>query len=137
MDKRFIKNKKSPSEDRDFYFEWLKHEDNLFSNRSNFFILSESMLFAAVGFFFSENLSSIGLLIPFTGIFISSVWIFISCKHLFTTERYVKEKLKEKEHRWKEISDRIKDKYPAVHELIGIYLPIGFIIVWVIFIVIQ
>ena len=63
---------KSSMDDTGFYWDWVKHEDNQFSNRGSFFLVDEAMLLSAYATILTQgDLSLYGAyLVNFAGIFI-------------------------------------------------------------------
>jgi len=119
-------------DDKDYYWDWLKHEDNLFTNRNNFFLIAEAMLIAAVAALSDsvlQNSQPSVLLLCLAGLFVSVIWVFANLKHLVATEPKIKEKLHATELRRKEFDER-RSKWWSNHWLIGMVLPLGLVLVW-------
>lgn len=71
---------------------WILHEDTLFANRINFFLLAESMFFAAFAALTSSDINHIEFLVIVGtgGIILATVWIYISWYQIYTTMRPIK-----------------------------------------------
>lgn len=84
-------------EDREYYWDWMKHEDNLFTNRNNLLLVAESMTFAAVATVQAGTAghSTFGVLLAAAGFFITLIWMFASLKYLVPTDPPLKRKLRE------------------------------------------
>jgi hypothetical protein len=118
-----------------FYWEWILHEDHIFTNRGNFFVVAEAMLFSSLNGF-TSMISIEKVAICMLGIFLSLIWFWVSAISIYITQKEIKRKLGEIEPRWNEI--RIKRrKWGKAHFLIGILLPLGFIVVWFLFLFIK
>ncbi|WP_281558198.1 hypothetical protein [Thalassomonas sp. RHCl1] len=115
--------------DKEFYWDWHKHEDTLFTARGNFFLITESVFLIGMIRLVAADISFLSfilfLLLDSVGITISIIWICSSYKQIFITERLIKNKLKLLEPKWSKIS-ALGAKQVKVHNLIGIVLPIVF-----------
>jgi len=61
-------------DDSEYYWDWLKHEDNLFTNRNNLLLVAESMTFAAVATIQAgTGKSAHGILLAAAGLFSSKI----------------------------------------------------------------
>lgn len=126
-------------EDKDFYWEHLKHEDTLFSNRASFYLVGESILLAGVVLFLAPLQTSMGQgqqpvrvpLGPFclAGSVIAIVWLFANLKHLLTNNRHVKAKLQDCHPAWAAIASG-RRHWPSVNWVVGLVLPALFFFVW-------
>jgi hypothetical protein len=118
-----------------FYWDWILHEDNIFTNRGNFFVVAEAMLFSSLSGF-SAMITIEKVTVCILGIFLSLIWLWVSAISIYITQKEIKRKLGETEPRWNEI--RIKRrKWGKAHFLIGILLPSGFTVVWLLFLIIK
>ncbi len=118
-------------DDSIYYWDWLKHEDNLFTNRNNILLVAESMTFAAVATVQAADASTThSVLLVIAGLFITLIWLLASWKHLLSTDPPLKKKLREADPRRKEF-DIARNKWWSNHWLIGFILPLGLLIVWV------
>jgi len=100
--------KEEVEQERQFYWDWLKHEENIVTNRSNFFLVAEAMFVAAVATLWSqsENASQLATLSTcIAALLITSAWLFVNVKHIEHTGHKIREKLKELDPRVKEIRD--------------------------------
>lgn len=95
-------------DEKDYYWDWLKHEDNLFTNRNNLLLVAESMTFAAVATIQAGTAgnSAFGVLLATAGLFITLIWVFASLKHLVSTDPPLKRKLREIDQRRKDFDHR-------------------------------
>jgi hypothetical protein len=126
-------------EDKDFYWEHLKHEDTLFSNRTSFFLVGESILLAGVVSFLAPLQTSMGQgqqpvhvpLGPFclAGLVVAIVWLFANIKHLVTSNRQIKAKLQDCHPAWAAIASG-RHHWPSVNWIVGLVLPALFFFVW-------
>jgi len=120
--------------DDEFYWDWVKHEGHIFTNRGSFFLIGESMLLAATAALLSgriDELSSYLLIFFLAGLFITGVWLWVNIVHVCITQWSITKKLEDVEPRWKEIARRRLKRVPN-HMLMGIILPGGLLIVWII-----
>jgi hypothetical protein len=62
------------------YWEWLRHEEELFVSRANFFVVAESMLFAAFATLAAADVLRFAPLaaITATGVLISILWLHVA-----------------------------------------------------------
>src|SRR5205823_6591458 len=114
----------SPS-DRTFYWEWFKHEENLFTNRGSFFLVAEAMLFAAVATMRSaiQNSSGLPLLVfDMLGIFVTIIWLGVNTLHHLRTRAQILTKLNKYEARRSQISGE-GPTWLKSHFWIGVILP--------------
>jgi len=119
-------------DDKDFYWDWLKHEDNLFTSRNNFFLVAESMFIVAVATLSSsasEVVRASGNLLCLAGFVITIFWLLASLKHVLPTDPRLKENLKKVEKRRKDFDDARKNWW-SNNWLIGVYLPIFLLGIW-------
>jgi hypothetical protein len=119
-------------DDRDFYWDWIKHEGNTFTNRGSFFLVAESMLLvviATLGVSFSSAKTIPLLTVNLAGIFVTMVWLYVNFRHIFVTMRAIGEKLKSHEARWDEIVKH-RRKWPSNNIIMGIVLPGGLLVLW-------
>jgi len=119
-------------DDSEYHWDWLKHEDNLFTNRNNLLLVAESMTFAAVATIQAgTGKPAHGILLAAVGLFITLIWLFASLKHLVSTDPPLKRKLREVDPRRNDF-DLARSKWWSNHWLIGFILPFGLLIIWVI-----
>ena len=129
------KNNVTPDQsvdDRTFYWEWFKHEENLFTNRGSFFLVAESMLYAGVATLRSvvrASTSSVLLVFYGLGIFITLIWIGVNVGHYRMTRKKIQAKLNELEPRRSEVSAG-ESIWLRSHFWMGIILPSGVLISW-------
>lgn len=91
--------------DRDYVSRWVVHENEMFTNRANFFVLAESMFFMAFATFGpTEQLAAIG--VALAGLGVASVWFYVSLRNIQRTQSYWKTVLEEPFHRGAELARR-------------------------------
>ncbi len=115
------------------YWDWLLHEDDLFSSRVNFFVVAQSMLLIAFAINSYEN-PKLTLILGLTGILFVLIWLYVSICQVYFLINRIKAKLEEK---WPEY--RVRKGIWLLGEpnmWLGIIFPSVLIIVWV-FLMIQ
>ena len=128
-------NKMSPDptiDDRVFYWDWYKHEENLFTNRGSFFLVAESMLFAAVATLRAATQSSATTALPVfygLGILVTVIWLGVSIFHHSRTRTKVQTKLNKVEERRRDISSA-GSFWLRSHFLMGVIMPLGILVAW-------
>ncbi len=91
-----------PSEEGNFWYDLLKQEDNLFTNRNNFFLVGEAMLLAAAATLLPAkgNFNPLATIaICLAGILTSLICLLANTRHIFVTEVFIKNQLK-RTHPW-------------------------------------
>lgn len=85
------------------YWQWLLHEDDLFSNRANFFIVAETMIFIA---FAINTYSNLHLTRVFgaAGILFATIWLYVSFVQIFFLLNPIKKKLRAELIEYREIN---------------------------------
>ena len=76
------------------YWDWLLHEDDLFSSRINFFVVAESMLFIAFAIN-SYDIPKLTIILGLTGILFVLVWLYVSVCQIYFLINRIKAKLEE------------------------------------------
>lgn len=146
----FSESGSSPSEEGDFWYDLLKHEDNLSTNRNNFFVVGEAMLLAAAATLLTAkgNFNPLATIaICLAGIFTSLICMLTNTRHIYVTEVFVKKQLKRTHPWWQAARDDRKgakegDKGPwriilpgrrwvKMHVWTGILLPAILLLLWV------
>ncbi|MFQ5799109.1 MAG: hypothetical protein ACE5H0_10530 [Bacteroidota bacterium] len=115
------------------YWDWLVHEDNLFSSRISFFVIAQSMLFIAFAINSYEN-PKLTMVLGLTGILFVLVWLYISICQIYFLINRIKGKLEEKLPEY-----RIRKGiwlFGEPNSWLGIVFPSALIVVWV-FLMIQ
>ena len=129
------KNLKNESMERrvDRLWEWILHEDNLFISRGNFFLLAESMLFAAFATLaVNQSVQQIFVFIfGIVGILCSLVWIYLAWAQINLTMNHIKTKLRELIPDYSGIT-KPRGKFPSTHFILGVFFPIALLIAWAI-----
>lgn len=109
------------------YWNWLLHEDDLFSTRINFFIVAESMLFIAFAIN-SYDIPKLTIIIGLTGILFVLIWLYVSVCQVYFLINRIKAKLEET---WPEY--RVRKGVWLLGEpniWLGIVFPSVLIVVW-------
>lgn len=111
------------------YWDWLLHEDNLFSGRINFFVVAQSMLLIAFAIN-SYNIPALTIVLGLTGILFVLVWLYVSiCQICFLINR-IKAKLEET---WPEYRERKGIWLMGEPNIwLGIVFPSVLIVVWIV-----
>ena len=121
--------------DREFYWDWFKHEEDISTNRGNFFLVGQSMLFAAYAALRAANslpfsaISSIcGL-----GIYAALIWLLLSYLHLFRTRTGLIRELRSSEKRvyvTKRFESERGHRMHGSFNLMHTVLPVGILVTW-------
>lgn len=109
----------------EYLWEKLKHEDTLFSNRANFFLVAQSLLFASIVVFHTD--SKFKIIDTSLGIIIAMIWFYCSFRNIA-----VQENIKDEMNTHKppvEIKE-ITPSWLSTHILMGMVMPIIFLISW-------
>jgi amino acid transporter len=110
------------------YWDWLLHEDDLFSNRINFFIVAESMLFIAFAIN-SYDIRKLTIIIGLTGILFVLIWLYVSVCQVYFLINRIKAKLEEA---WPEYQVRKGVWLLGEPNIwLGIIFPSVLIVVWI------
>lgn len=121
-------------EEEKFVWDWLKHENNILTNRGSFFLIAESVFFAIV----ATNTSTTSIvpagLLYTTGLLITYIWLLVNIKHIYVTHPLITKKLNTfEDHPWIKIKEYRKKVWPlSNHKLLGIFLPSLFLLLWII-----
>ena len=110
------------------YWDWLLHEDNLFSSRINFFVVAESMLFIAFAIN-SYAILKLTIILGLTGILFVLIWLYVSVCQIYFLINPIKAKLEET---WPEY--RVRKGIWVLGEpniWLGILFPSVLIVVWI------
>lgn len=125
-------NNQEADKKADILWQWLLHEDNLFTNRANFFLVAESFLFMAFATLCTSKYICLSFIIGLAGIVISVIWHHISSLQLNKTITPIKERLEKDESyiyiEWYKIAKKSEGK--GLHKKLGIWLPQVFILSW-------
>lgn len=115
------------------YWEWLLHEDDLFSNRLNFFLIAESMLLIAfaINSYANSNLTKV---LGAAGILTATLWCYVSAVQIFSLINPIKIRLRRVLPEYKEIKDISLPADPNIW--LGVLFPLLLIGIWV-FLIIQ
>ena len=110
------------------YWDWLLHEDDLFSTRINFFVVAESMLFIAFAIN-SYDIPKLTIILGLTGILFVLIWLYVSICQIYFLINRIKAKLEET---WPEY--RVRKGFWLLGEpniWLGIVFPSVLIVVWI------
>lgn len=129
--------------DREFYWDWLKHADHLFAQRSIYFVLGETVLLAALASLLTgspapawESLATRAVTCLFyVGVGVSAVWCGVATTYAFVTRPYIDKQLSEAgEFRWTEFRDHLRQPrnffVSPMNPLLAM-VSVGFLVVWV------
>ncbi len=115
------------------YWEWLLHEDDLFSNRLNFFPIAESMLLIAfaINSYANSNLTKV---LGAAGILTATRWCYVSAVQIFSLINPIKIQLRRVLPEYREIKDISLPADPNIW--LGMFFPLLLIGIWI-FLIIQ
>ncbi len=113
----------------EFYFDWWKHEDNLFTNRGNFFLVSHSLLMAASSKLFEINSYGYAGFLCFFGLSIAMLWTMVNHAQRVCVVNQLKSILQTNEPRWGALQEK-RWPWERPHIMMGYCLPILFICLW-------
>jgi hypothetical protein len=120
--------------DRDFYWTWVWHENNLFTSRANFFLISEAMLFAGIAALLAGSRNDLTIqvyrILAVAGAFSTLLWIYVSVVQLQLTLNPLKERAKELEPRYAEFANR-QGVFGRLNFVVGVVLPAVLAILWI------
>jgi len=120
--------------DREFYWDWLKHEAEILTSRGNLFLVAESMLVAAHATMavVSQPQRDVPLWAVCTaGLFVTCIWLLVNLKHVCITIPSIQEALRKVEPRWDKIAQKRRN-WPSNARLLGIVMPLGLLLLWAI-----
>lgn len=115
-----------------FLFEWLKHENIIFSNRVSFFLLVETALFIFIG------TSSGNFILPnwavfSMGLLITLIWLIVNFKHIYGTHIAIVNNLEaQKDHPWHKVRKERNYTPWSNNKILGILLPLVFLVLWIV-----
>jgi hypothetical protein len=117
----------------DKLWEWSLHEDTLFSNRVNFMLVGESMLFAGFATLLSAQSLHKGALltIGILGVLVSLVWLWVARKQLCLVNKPIQIELKKAWPEYEEMAGKREKWWQRPHNIIGVFLPIILMVAWV------
>jgi hypothetical protein len=119
-----------PKDEETWLWEWVRHEDTLFSTRANFFLVAEAMLFTAFAAVFATGRTELFLtLVATLGAVIAVLWGYMSIVHIVSTLNPIKKELDGKWELWKKI--RSGRKPTAASPVIGVIIPVLICAVWI------
>ena len=127
-------NASSPSKaPTERYWDWLLHEDDLFSNRLNFILIAESMLLIAFAIN-SYGISNLTKVLGGAGILTATLWCYVSAIQIFSLINPIKIQLRRVLPEYKEIKDISLLADPNIW--LGVLFPLLLMGIWV-FLIIQ
>jgi hypothetical protein len=109
------------------YWEWLLHEDALFSSRINFFVVAQSMFLIAFAINAYKN-QKLTMILGLTGILFVLIWLYVSICQIYLVINRIKEKLEEKLPEY-----RVRKGIWLLGEpniWLGVVFPLALIVVW-------
>jgi hypothetical protein len=115
------------------YWDWLLHEDDLFSNRLNFFLIAESMLLIAFAIN-SYEISNLTKVLGAAGILAAALWCYVSAVQIFSLINPIKIQLRRVLPEYKEMKDISLLADPNIW--LGVLFPLLVIGIWI-FLIIQ
>ena len=107
-----------------FLWEKLKHENELFSSRANFFLVAHTLLVASISTDSEEIV--IKVMVPILGVLISVLWLNIGIRNI-----KIQDELKSKLIEPVSITER-KPTWLGTHISIGLFMPLLFLFFWLI-----
>ncbi len=116
------------------YWEWLLHEDDLFSSRISFFLIAETMILIAFAINAYEN-PDLTKILGIAGILFVVIWLYVSAVQLMSITRPIKDRLREQMPEYREVKDVWLLGDPNVW--LGIVFPIVIIGMWIALIVLD
>ncbi len=111
--------------------EAIRHEDNLFAQRANFFLLSQAIFFAAYSQIFEKS-NPLKLILIFLGVFTVVVWLIVAIRNILLIKKLRKEEKDILKKKNKKSLPKIGFNLFSSNNLIGIVFPISFLIGWII-----
>jgi hypothetical protein len=106
---------------------WLLHEGNLYSNRLNFYIASQSLFFVA--FASMENSIVFQMACAISGIVLSFIWLTMSRNQVMEIIRPIREILKRQHREYNFIASRRSPRM-RTHYILGNIFPWLMIVLW-------
>lgn len=119
-------------------WEWILHEDHLFTNRANFLLVAEAMLFAGFATLLTDASINRWLLVVVAaaGIIVTLVWLYIATVQNFLTMNPIKRILEEAAPEYGEIALGRRKPWPC-NVVLGIVLPSFLLVVWLALLVLS
>ena len=114
-----------------FYWDWNKHEDDVFTNRGSFFLVGQSMLIAAASALMAAGLERLNVaifLLASTGLLLTVVHLLVSLRHL-RTQRLIRDQLRTHQPLWTSVYDR-RPPFLRAAQLMGIAVPTIVLFCW-------
>lgn len=129
---RIMSNHTSPPSDSVFYWDWMKHGDNLFVNRSMFFVLAETALFVAAA---TKIVGPYLQLLAWIGVVVTLAWTYVGAVYAFGTNRYISIRLREVEKRWQQYLVERRRWLFVANNFIGLVVPLCTLAAWIVLLV--
>lgn len=122
-------------EDREYYLEFLKAQVSVISQRNQFLLLFQSMLFGAMGVLVGKEGFFPLWVIILLGVVTSAVWLYLNAL-AHTNERYVEDRLKACDERYAGVV-RSRRRFWILSfgnssALIAYFFPCAMIVAWLI-----
>lgn len=127
-----VNHEQSPGE---FYWQWGLHENHMYINRSNYILVAEAMLFAAMAQLLASSKPNIELALSVIyglGTFITVIWMAINYRQLAHTDKHVRIKIAEHMPLWGEVNKVRPKPIIGIRLLTGLFLPMAILIAWII-----
>lgn len=117
----------------DRLWEWALHEDNLFISRANFFLVAESMLFAAFATLIaSPSVKTLFILVfGVIGLVSSVVWIYLAWAQINLTMNPIKAKLRKLLPDYAGVTT-LRRRFPPTNFVLGVAFPVTLLVVWIV-----
>ena len=118
-------------EKKNFLWDWLNHENNIFTNRGSVFLLAETLLFVIISTGVNNSIVPQNIMI-IAGLVITLIWLLVNLKHIYGTHRVIVNELNlDPNYVWNEVrKKRKKIFFWSNHFLLGILLPFIFLLLW-------
>jgi hypothetical protein len=114
----------------------IRHESGLFAQRSNFFLLSQTIFLAAYSQFL-EGLCPMKIIFISLGILTAAVWLVVATRNIILIHRL-------KKMLGKIIKKKDKTQLPKAgwellssNHLIGVLLPVSFLVTWIVIWIVE
>ena len=120
----------------EFIWDRIKHDDALFTTRSEFFLLAQSVLVAAGVIVVAGTSMTTGdrrlVVVLITGLSIVAIaiWIWTSLRHLWMRDALYAE-LRESGPEFRSVPTGGLPR-PGAHVLMGVVLPVAFFVMWIV-----
>ena len=123
--------------DSAFYWDWYKHEENLYTSRGNFFLLGQSMLFAGYAALRAAPLNTRSAIVVFCilGLSTAFLWVLVGTMHQVGVRARLTKEVDQHEPRRPAISGRWP-AYLGSFTVIAFAVPATVIVAWAVLLVV-